>query len=114
MRKKHKNFDEMIRDLSDLINCPKYTITVGKSGTIHYQGGKRVFDAPALTTKIVDRVGAGDSVLAITGMLTAVNAPWYIIGLLSNLVGAQMVGDLGNKINIEKGTLSKHVISLLK
>lgn len=114
MRKKHKNFDEMIRDLSDVINCQKYTITVGKSGTIHYQDGKRVFDAPALTTKIVDRVGAGDSVLAITGMLTAINAPWQIIGLISNLVGAQMVGDLGNKVNIEKGTLSKHVISLLK
>jgi bifunctional ADP-heptose synthase (sugar kinase/adenylyltransferase) len=67
-----------------------------------------------LATKVVDRVGAGDAVLAVTGLLAACGAPQHVLALVGNVVGAEMVKGLGNKVVIDKGHISKHIISLLK
>jgi len=68
----------------------------------------------AFATKVVDRVGAGDAVLAMTTMLVKLNAPWEIVGFLGNIAGAQLVSQLGNKVSLNKTATIKHVTSLLK
>lgn len=114
MRLRNASYRAMVTDLAASMNCPRYTVTLGKTGTLHYDKGGDFVEAPALATKVVDRVGAGDAVLTVTGMMVACGAPWDVVGLVGNVVGAQMVGDLGNRIAMEKGTLAKHVVSLLK
>lgn len=113
-RVRHAGYRDQLLSLAERIDCRDFTVTVGKSGTLHYSKGGAFAEAPALATRVVDRVGAGDAVLAVTGMLRAIGAPWDVVGLVGNVVGAEMVGDLGNRVSIEKGRLAKNVISLLK
>ncbi|MBF0332452.1 MAG: adenylyltransferase/cytidyltransferase family protein [Alphaproteobacteria bacterium] len=114
-RMRNRGWRDLLEALTKRIACERFTVTLGKTGTLSWDGTTGTFhEAPALATKVVDRVGAGDAVLALTGMLVAVGAPWDVVGLLGNVAGAEMVGDLGNRVAIDKGSLSKHVISLLK
>jgi bifunctional ADP-heptose synthase (sugar kinase/adenylyltransferase) len=63
---------------------------------------------------VTDRVGAGDAVLAVSSLLVALRAPWEIIGFVGNLAGAQMVAELGNRVTVDRNSVTKHAISLMK
>jgi rfaE bifunctional protein nucleotidyltransferase chain/domain len=113
-RVRNRGFREQLQSLAARIDCPRFTVTIGAAGTLHYERGAGFHTAPAFATRVVDRVGAGDAVLAVTGMLLAVGAPWDVVGLVANVVGAEMVGDLGNRVLLDKGRLAKNIVSLLK
>lgn len=115
MRKRNSNHVEMLIEFSKRINCEHFTVTLGKSGSIHYKkSSNEVFIIPAFAAKVIDRVGAGDAVLTITSMLHSIKAPIEIIGLVGNVAGAQMVEYLGNMHALDKGSLLKRIQSLLK
>jgi rfaE bifunctional protein kinase chain/domain/rfaE bifunctional protein nucleotidyltransferase chain/domain len=113
-RAMHASWRELVTVLAARVKCEKFTITRGRSGTVHCTLPDDVVDAPALATQVTDRVGAGDAVLAVTGPLVAIGAPWDVVALLANLAGAQMVADLGNRSTLNRVGLSKAVRALLK
>lgn len=96
------------------VECPRFTVTAGKRGTLHYDATSGFVEAPALATVVQDRVGAGDAVLAVTALLVRVGAPWDIVGFVGNVVGAELVAELGNRCPLERVTLSKHITSLMR
>jgi rfaE bifunctional protein kinase chain/domain len=105
---------ERIVEVSQRVDCPSFTVTLGRNGSTHYEKGKGFVDVPALATQVTDRVGAGDSVLALTSLLAAKGVPWDITGFVGNVAGAEMVSVLGNRMPIGIVPLSKHIIALLK
>lgn len=110
--------DEPLRDLlqevARRIDCSRFTVTRGKFGSLHYAKEAGFIEAPSLATQVTDRVGAGDAMLALTSPLVAQGVPWDIVGFIGNVAGAQMVTELGNRQPIEKISLCKYIISLLK
>ncbi len=113
-RMRYSPWQDLALEVTRRIACPKFTITHGKRGSSHYQVDQGFTEVPALATRIVDRVGAGDAVMAITSLMAKLDAPWEITGFLGNLAGAQLVSDLGNRVILDKISLSKHITSLLK
>src|SRR3990172_1460338 len=113
-RAMHAGWRELVAVLAARGRCEKFTITRGRSGTVHCTLPDDVAEAPALATHVTDRVGAGDAVLALTGPLVAAGAPWDVVALLANLAGAQMVADLGNRSTLNRVSLTKAVHALLK
>jgi len=69
---------------------------------------------PALAVRVIDRVGAGDALLALSSLLVKQDAPWEIVGLVGNAAGAEVVAEIGNRISVNKIDLSKHLISILR
>lgn len=114
MRSRSASYQSMLEEFAEKMSCPRYTVTLGNTGTVHYEKNAGFCTAPSLATKVVDRVGAGDAVLTVTGMLVSSGAPWAIVGLIGNAVGAVMVGDLGNRVAMDKGLLLKYVAALMK
>ena len=113
-RQRHTALSMLIEELARRIDCGKITVTMGRDGTLHYDSKLGFVMAPALAGAIVDRVGAGDAVLAITSLMIQLGAPWEIVGLLGNLAGAQVVGHLGNREKIDRVALTKAAIAALK
>jgi rfaE bifunctional protein nucleotidyltransferase chain/domain len=105
--------DGLLR-LAGRVDCPRFTVTVGKWGTLHYDRAAGFTEAPALATVVQDRVGAGDAVLAVTSMLVRVGAPWDIIAFVGNVAGAEIVAELGNRTPTERVSLSRHITSLMR
>lgn len=89
-------------------------ITNGRNGALACKNNEAHCEVPAFTTNIVDRVGAGDAVLAITSLLAYQNAPAELIAFVGNVVGAEAVNIMGNKKFIEKVPLLKHISHLIK
>ena len=104
----------MLAEVAKRIQCKRFTGTYGKRGSLHYDINHGFTEVPALATKVADRVGAGDAVLALTSLLVKQGVPWDVVGFVGNVAGAQMVNELGNRVSINKVALAKHIISLLK
>lgn len=104
-----------VKTLASRIDCPLFTITLGKAGSLHYErAADTISQAPALATRVLDRVGAGDAVLAATSLLRRAGAPLDIVSFVGNVAGAELVAELGNRRPLERLALSRHITALLK
>jgi len=94
--------------------CSRATVTRGDKGCLCYDKDAGFFEVPAFTSHIVDRVGAGDAVFAVTAMCVLQNAPMEIVGFTANVVGAHAVSVVANQRPIDRVPLMKHIETILK
>jgi bifunctional ADP-heptose synthase (sugar kinase/adenylyltransferase) len=81
------------------------TVTRGKMGSLLLHKDAGAFETPALATRVLERVGAGDAVLALTSLAVAGGVHPELVGVLGNLAGAQQVSVMGNSQHIKKARL---------
>jgi bifunctional ADP-heptose synthase (sugar kinase/adenylyltransferase) len=112
-RDRHADLHKLIADLSTRLKCPHVLVTRGKKGTVYFDGDVHI-SSPALALNVVDRVGSGDAVLAITSAAVSVGADPAVVGFLANVIGAQKVQIIGNKSSIDRIATIKFIESLLK
>ena len=105
---------DLLLEVAQRIDCGRFTETRGKEGSLHYSPEVGFIEAPAFAVQVSDRVGAGDAVLAVTSLLVVQHAPWDIVGFVGNVAGAQMVAELGNRVTVNKTSITKHIVSLMK
>ena len=113
-RQKHLSIPEQLKRLMEDHNYKTVMITNGKNGVYVSRKNELIQEVPAFVNTVVDRVGAGDAVLAIASLYAYQGVPTELIGFISNVVGAEAVGIMGNEKYIEKVTLMKHITHLLK
>jgi len=77
-----------------------------KSGAIH-----RV---PALSTKVLDRIGAGDAFLALAGLSIGGGLPAEVAAYVGSVSAALDVQIVGNRESIRSVDLFKYITTLLK
>lgn len=97
------------------IACPTWIVTLGKDGLIHYRADQdllAIWEAPALARKVVDRVGAGDCVFAVTSLLVKLGAPPEIVCFLGSAAGAFKSEHLGNSTPIQRHTFEAFIKEL--
>lgn len=105
---------ELIRKLADKLSCDRIMITRGGEGCISWNRNEGFHKVPAFAGKVVDRVGAGDALFAISSLCAAQKMPAELIGFVANAAGAQAVSIVGNKSAVERVSLMKFIESLLK
>ena len=92
----------------------KYAIlTLGADGLMVFDGNGEVAQVPALAQKVIDKVGAGDSVLAMASLLAKLGAPPAIIGFVSSVVAAHEVSQLGHQSSLSLVDIRKAVKGVL-
>jgi len=113
-RSRKEDLRKIMREVAARVGCPYTTITRGKQGSLCHHEKEGFFEVPAFTTHIVDRVGAGDAVFAVTSLCVAQKAPMEIVGFMANIVGAHAVGIVANQRPVEGVSLMKHIATILK
>ena len=108
-----------LKTLSSLIskknNIEKVVITKGKNGSILYdRKNKNFIECPALINKVIDKVGAGDFMLAIMSLLIDSKLDDKASLFVGNIVGAMSVSNMANSQFIDKIELKKKIIYTLK
>jgi sugar/nucleoside kinase (ribokinase family) len=66
------------------------------------------------SSKVVDRIGAGDACFALTAPCAALGAPPEILGFLGNVAGAAACAVIGNKSYIDRVSYFRNVSSLMR
>jgi sugar/nucleoside kinase (ribokinase family) len=113
-RNRHDDLKGLIKGMAKRLSSETVMVTRGKEGTILYDRKTGFSDCPSFAVKVVDRIGAGDSVLAVTSLCAAAGFPPDLIGFLGNLAGAQAVTIVGNSASISRVSMLKTVESMLK
>jgi len=112
-RKKDLDYLQIVPELMATMGSKGAIVTLGGDGLLIFNSHGGYEKVPAFADKIIDKVGAGDSVFAIASLLAKVDTPIKVIGFLSNLVAANEVSQLGHKKSLSQGDLRKHVKSVL-
>jgi len=112
-REKYGEIEPLITKISNDTKCKKINITLGGSGSIFCQNKKTYF-APIFSTNVVDSVGAGDAVLAITSLLAKKEAPPRLIPFVGNSMGALAVKTMGNKEPVDPAKLFTFIKYVMK
>jgi len=113
-RSQHRNLRDIVQRQCDRLRCERMIVTQGKQGALCYSGVDGFFQVPALASHVVDRVGAGDAVFAVTSLCAAQDAPTEILGVIGNAVGAQAVMTVGNRSAVDRAAVMKHLTALLR
>ncbi|MBI4862101.1 MAG: adenylyltransferase/cytidyltransferase family protein [Candidatus Riflebacteria bacterium] len=108
------SLEELVLAVSKSLSCQLVTITLGRRGAITYRDREGYHDIPVLSTEVVDTVGAGDAVLAITAPCAARGFAADLVGFIGNSAGALAVKIVGNRSSVEPVTLYKFMRSMLK
>ena len=112
-RNRHDTVENLTKRLANRIKSQVITITRGNAGSIVYKDGKSLV-CPAYAGKVVDRVGAGDTLLAITSLCFGAGIPEDLTLLLGNLAAAETVASTGTGNKLSKMNIIKSVQALLK
>lgn len=113
LRDKNPDYFEIVPQYISRMNADYAILTLGGEGMLVFNNAGEYTKVPALASRVVDKVGAGDSVLAIGSLLAYLRAPIEIIGLLCSLVAAHEIGQLGHRTSLSASNLLKSVKGVL-
>jgi len=115
IRDKVSKLEILMSNLSKEKNINNIIVTMGSSGSILYNKKENKFYyADAYAHKIVDKIGAGDTMLSMIGPCIKSNIDSNITLLISSLAAAQSVESMGNKYTIGKIKILKTLENILK
>lgn len=112
-RKKNLDYSSVVPKIMKDRGCRNAVVTLGGDGLLTFDAKGEMFKTPAFASKVVDKVGAGDSVLAIASMLSFLAAPKEVIGLLASVVAAFEVAQLGHASGLDIVSMKKFIAGIL-
>jgi cytidyltransferase-like protein len=102
----------MMDSLSDIMNCRKMTVTRGLKGCMILDNEGSFVQVPRFSQKVVDRVGAGDALFAVTSLAAFLNASCEIVGFLGNVAGSLAIEIMGNQNSIDHQSVTEFIKKL--
>ena len=115
MRDKSSELNYLIKKLAKKINSKIITVTSGDQGSTSYNKKiNKVFNCPAFASKVVDKIGAGDTMLAVLSLAIHKKANIKFSMFLSALAAAINVQSEANSLVLNRVDMIKSIQSYLK
>jgi len=114
MRDKINDVEKLSYMLIKNFNIKNLIITRGKDGAIIIKENFKPVYCPAFANKVVDKVGAGDAMLAIISLCLKKKFPDDLTLFLGAIAGATVVENIGNSKFIDKNQMLRQVEFLIK
>jgi len=113
VRNRTKDLRLIVAEMAERLSCKQMLVTRGRSGSLCYHAKEGFFAIPSFTSRIVDRIGAGDALLAVTSLCAAKEVPMEITGFIGNAVGARAVETVGNRNVVTPEALGRQISDLM-
>jgi rfaE bifunctional protein nucleotidyltransferase chain/domain len=91
-----------------------FMVTRGKKGCCLGLPNGSFTEVPAFAVKVVDAMGAGDALFAVSSLAARVGADMELIGFLGNMAGSLATQSMGNAKPVTRPALEKAVTAMLK
>lgn len=108
------DLQDLIAGVASKLDSRCIVVTRGHHGSMAYAVEEGFFPIPVFSSKIVDRVGAGDAYLSVAAPCVAAGLPMDLVAFIGNAVGALAVRIVGNRSAVEPVPLYKFITALLK
>jgi len=117
LRLEHRDPTGDIKGMMDAsaerMSAKQFLVTRGSNGCV-VRDRDGFNEAPAFSVKVVDRIGAGDAVLALTTLCALRGVPSDVMAFMASVVGAEACAIMGNSRSVDAEGLVRHLVSLLK
>ncbi|MEN9653952.1 MAG: hypothetical protein RL235_64, partial [Chlamydiota bacterium] len=100
---------DLADDMASLMQCRTISVTRGVQGVLVAAVDRQPIEIPAFSTTSVDRVGAGDSYLALSSLCMAAGYEPLLSGFIGSVAAAMSVQTVGNQEAIQKTALLKYI-----
>lgn len=100
-------------ELRSLLSPGLLIMTAGAGGLEIFKDNGHL-KTPALASRVVDRVGAGEALFTAAALAAYLGLPAEIIGLIGNIAGGRMVESVGNDINLDRSFFKRALTAMLK
>ena len=114
LRTKYGNIEDMAVELKRQIKAETLLVSRGPNGSLVIAPDGKTYVTPVMSTRVVDRTGAGDALFSLTSPCVFKNMPPEVVGFIGNCAGAMKVGTVCNRDPINFPGLAKFIASLLK
>ena len=115
LRNKTEDRSSLIKKLSKKLKSNYTHVTSGEVGsTIYNYTTNEILSCPAFAKKVVDKVGTGDSMLAMLAISLYKKLDVKFSMFLSALVAAHNIQDMANKVSFNKTYITRAAQSYLK
>ena len=115
MRDKNEKIDNLSKKLLHLINIKDLVVTRGTNGAIlSTKNSKNKYSCPAFANKLLDKVGAGDTMLALLSLMLKAGCPKDLSLLIGSFAGAFSVEIMGNSKFLDKNKILRSIEFSLK
>ena len=115
LRDRESNVDFLMKELTKSLHIKNLVVTQGESGAILFDSEKNEYhQCPAFAAKIVDKIGAGDAMLALLSCSIKTGFDADLALFIGSLAAAQSVETIGNSTPVNKVQLLKTFSHALK
>ena len=115
LRNKIESRESLIKILSAKVKSKYTNVTSGSSGSLMFnKNSKKTFSCPAFAKKVVDKIGTGDTMLAILAISLFKKLDIKFSMLLSAIAAAQNIQFMATKTPIKKINTIRALQSYLK
>ncbi len=115
IRSRDGNLDELIIKLSSKLDIQYLIVTSGNSGVkLYNKKTKKMHYCPAFANKIIDKIGAGDTLLAVISLLLYNKCDIDLSLFISSLSAAETVESIGNSNSVISNNILKKIDHMLK
>jgi rfaE bifunctional protein kinase chain/domain/rfaE bifunctional protein nucleotidyltransferase chain/domain len=114
LRQRDGDAQEMAAILKNMVNSKYIAVTQGKDGAFLINGIKVNERSPGFATRVIDKIGSGDALLAILSVCLYNNLDEKLSLFIASLAAAQSVETVGNSVPVSKIKLLKTISHLLK
>lgn len=112
---RHAPLEEVARAVAGGVAASRLAVTRGTKGVMMFDAEKRMFHkVPALSSKVIDRVGAGDAFLSLASLCLGARQPPEVAAFVGSVAAAMDVQIVCNREAVEPVSLKKYVTTLLK
>jgi len=112
-RDKESNVKVLIKKLSRLNKIKIIVVTQGNNGSTLYENSK-FYHCPAFANKVVDKVGAGDSMLSLISIFAKSNKNHNLNLAIGSLAAADSIKNISNSSFFSKKKLLKNLSHMIK
>lgn len=115
VRDRNSDIFKITKKFTSSNNFKKVIVTMGKDGAIDCEKKRKtIIKCPAFTTNVIDKMGAGDTMLSVIALFAKNKMSTYISLMMGCLAGAFSVQTIGNKRYLDKIKILKNFYTYLK
>ena len=115
LRDKSGNLNTLMKKLSKNIIINELIVTMGQQGARLFNKNTNKFhNMEAFATQVVDKIGSGDTMLALLALCLKNKLDKRLSLLIASLAASQAVGNIGNKYLVDEIKLKKSIEHILK
>jgi bifunctional ADP-heptose synthase (sugar kinase/adenylyltransferase) len=112
---RHDSLEHVASEVTKILGAKQCAVTRGTKGVVMFDAVKKSFyRVPALSSRVVDRIGAGDAFLSLSAICLAGGLDSQIANFVGSVAAAMDVQIVCNREPVDSVSLKKYISTLLK